>query len=177
MAILNIRQIGDECLTKVCKPVKTVTPRIEELVQDMYETMYEAGGVGLAAPQVGVLKRIVVIDVTPEPEEGEDPDTIEPLRYTMINPVILETEGEQTGYEGCLSLTGKSGVVTRPEKVRVRYTDLDGETYELEGDGLLARAICHECDHLDGVLYTSKVEGAVYSNEELESLESKEERA
>ena len=174
MAILNVRQLGDPCLQKVCKPVRTITPRIEELVNDMYETMYDAGGVGLAAPQVGILKRIVVIDVTPDPEENEDPETIEPMKYTMINPVILETFGEQTGWEGCLSLVGKSGVVTRPERVKVRFTALDGNEYELEGEGLLARAICHEVDHLEGVMYTSKVEGKIVSNEELAKMQAEE---
>ena len=175
MAILNVRQFGDNVLGKVCKPVKAITPRIEELVNDMYETMYDAGGVGLAAPQVGVLKRIVVIDVTPDPEEGEDPESIKPMRYTMINPEIQETSGEQTGWEGCLSLVGKSGMVTRPDHVKVRFTDLDGAEYELEGEGLLARAICHECDHLDGVLYTSKVEGKVYTNEEIAEMANRKE--
>ena len=174
MAILNIRQLGDPCLKKVCKPVRAVTPRIEELVGDMYDTMYEAGGVGLAAPQVGILKRIVVIDVTPEPEEGQDPETIEPMRSTMINPVILETSGEQTGWEGCLSYAGKSGIVTRPDHVKVRFTDLDGDEYELEGEGLLARAVCHEVDHLDGQMYVSKVEGKIYTNEEIAAMQAKE---
>ena len=174
MAILNVRQLGDPVLQKKCKPVRVITPRIEELVGDMYDTMYDAGGVGLAAPQVGILKRIVVIDVTPDPEDGEDPETVEPMKYTMINPVILETSGEQTGWEGCLSLVGKSGVVTRPDHVKVRFTSLDGNEYELEGEGLLARAVCHEVDHLDGVMYTSKVEGKIISNEELQKLQSEE---
>ena len=172
MAILNVRQLGDPCLQKVCKPVRLITPRIEELVGDMFDTMYDAGGVGLAAPQVGVLKRIVVIDVTPDPEEGQDPETIEPMKYVMINPVILETSGEQTGWEGCLSLVGKSGIVTRPDHVKVRFTALDGDEYELEGEGLLARAICHELDHLEGLMYTSKVEGKIISNEELAKMQS-----
>ncbi|MBP5225064.1 MAG: peptide deformylase [Lachnospiraceae bacterium] len=168
MAILNIRQLGDEVLTKKCKPVRLITPRIEQLVDDMFETMYETGGVGLAAPQVGILKRLVVIDCTPEPEPGEEPKEEDALRFVMINPVIRETEGEQTGYEGCLSYTGMSGVVTRPEKVTVEYTALDGERYTLTGEGLLARAICHECDHLDGIMYTQKVEGEIITNEELD---------
>lgn len=169
MAILNVRQLGDEILTKKCKPVRLITGRIREIVEDMYDTMYDAGGVGLAAPQVGILKRIVVIDVTPsdDPESGEP---AEPMRYTMINPVILETSGEQRGYEGCLSYVGMSGIVTRPEKVKVRYTDENGDVYELEGEGLLARAICHECDHLEGVMYTEHVEGEVITNEELDKL-------
>ena len=168
MAILNVRQLGDEVLKKKCKPVRMITPRIEQLVEDMYETMYESGGVGLAAPQVGILKRVVVIDCTPEPVAGEEPKEEDSLKFTMINPVILETEGEQTGYEGCLSYVGMSGVVTRPEKVTVEFTGLDGDRYTLTGEGLLARAICHECDHLDGIMYTEKCEGEVITNEELD---------
>ncbi|MBR6405365.1 MAG: peptide deformylase [Lachnospiraceae bacterium] len=168
MAILNVRQLGDEILTKKCKPVRLVTPRIRQLVDDMYDTMYETGGVGLAAPQVGILKRIVVIDVTPEPEEGEEIPEEEIMRFTMINPEILEKSGEQRGYEGCLSYVGMSGIVTRPEHVKVRFTDLEGDEYELEGDGLLARCICHEVDHLEGHMYTDFAEpGSVISNEEL----------
>ena len=124
-----------------------MTPRVKELIEDMLDTMYEANGVGLAAPQVGVLKRIVVIDVT-----GEDP-------HILINPRIVETSGEQTGAEGCLSVPGKSGQVTRPNYVKVVALDVDMKEYELEGTELLARAICHELDHLDGHLYVEKVEG------------------
>ena len=138
MAIRNIRIMGDPILEKVCKEVKEVTPRIKELIEDMLETMYDANGVGLAAPQVGVLKRIVVIDVT-----GEDP-------IVLINPRILETSGEQTGGEGCLSLPGKSGTVTRPNYVKVKAYDRDMKPFEIEGTELLARAFCHEIDHLDG---------------------------
>ncbi len=168
MAILNVRQLGDEILTKKCKQVRVITPRIRQLVDDMYETMYDAGGVGLAAPQVGILKRIVVIDVTPDPEEGEELSEDEIQRFTMINPEIIESSGEQRGYEGCLSYVGMSGIVTRPEHVKVRFTDIDGDEYELEGDGLLARCICHELDHLDGHMYTERAEaGSVISNEEL----------
>jgi peptide deformylase len=122
---------------------------VRELIDDMLETMYEANGVGLAAPQVGILKRIVVIDV------GEGP-------LVMINPQILKTEGSQTGDEGCLSVPGKAGQVTRPNEVTVRFMDEDGEHYELEGTELLARAICHECDHLDGKLYVDLVEGELH---------------
>lgn len=147
MAIRNIREIGDEVLTKTCKEVKEMTPRIKELIEDMLDTMYEANGVGLAAPQVGILKRIVVIDVT-----GEDP-------FVLINPKIIETDGEQTGQEGCLSVPGKSGVVTRPNYVKAVALNENMEEYELEGTDLLARAICHELDHLDGHLYVEKVEG------------------
>ena len=147
MAIRKVRTIGDEILRKHCKPVKEVTPRIRDLVEDMFETMYETNGVGLAAPQVGVLKQIVVIDV----EDGN--------QYVLINPEITETSGSQTGSEGCLSVPGKSGVVTRPNHVKVRAYDLDMNEFELEGEELLARAICHECDHLNGDLFVDKVEG------------------
>ena len=152
MAIRNIREIGDPVLNKVCKEVKEVTDRTRQLVEDMFDTMYEAQGVGLAAPQVGILKRIVVIDVT-----GEDP-------YVLINPRIMETSGEQTGSEGCLSVPGKSGMVTRPNYVKARAYDLAGEPYEIEGTELLARAICHELAHLDGHLYVELVEGELIDN-------------
>ena len=174
MALLNIRQMGDDILTKKCKPVKVINKRILELADDMFETMYDAGGVGLAAPQVGVLKRLVVIDVTPEPEEGEELQEEDLMRFCMINPEIVETSGEQTDYEGCLSYAGMSGIVTRPNHVVVRYTDLDGEEIELEGTGLLARAICHELDHLDGKMYVEKVEGKVITNEELARIRREE---
>ncbi|MBE5862695.1 MAG: peptide deformylase [Lachnospiraceae bacterium] len=147
MAIRNIREMGDPILEKTCKEVKEMTPRIRELIEDMLDTMYEANGVGLAAPQVGILKRIVVIDVT-----GEDP-------YILINPKILETSGEQNGPEGCLSVPGKSGIVTRPNYVKATALDINMRPYEIEGEELLARAICHELDHLDGHLYVEKVEG------------------
>lgn len=147
MAIRNIRVIGEEILNKKCKEVTEMTDRTRYLIEDMLDTMYEANGVGLAAPQVGVLKRVVVIDVT-----GEDP-------YILINPRIVESGGEQTGSEGCLSVPGKSGTVTRPNYVKVVAQDMDMKTFELEGTELLARAICHELDHLDGHLYVEKVEG------------------
>lgn len=162
MAIRNVRIQGDKVLEKKCREVKEMTPRIRALIADMFETMYDQGGVGLAAPQVGILKRIVVIDTT-----GEDP-------YVLINPVIEETSGEQRGYEGCLSLPGKSGIVTRPNYVCVRALDENMEEYILEGEELLARAICHECDHLDGIMYTSKVEGKIYDNSELPENEEEE---
>lgn len=154
MALRKVRIQGDPVLEKTCKEVKEITPRIRELIDDMLDTMYEENGVGLAAPQVGVLKRIVVIDV------GEGP-------YVLINPVIEETSGSQTGYEGCLSLPGKSGIVTRANHVRVRAFDEHMDEFVLEGEELLARAICHECDHLNGIMYTSLVEGELYNNEEL----------
>jgi peptide deformylase len=153
MAVRQVRVIGDEILTKVCKPVKEMTDRTRELIEDMFETMYETNGVGLAAPQVGILKRIVVIDV----EDGN--------QYVLINPEITLREGEQTGYEGCLSVPGKSGKVTRPMRVRVKALDENMEPFELEGEELLARAICHECDHLDGKLYVDLVEGELIDNE------------
>ena len=147
MAIRTIREIGDPVLNKVSKEVTEVTPRILDLIDDMFETMYETNGVGLAAPQVGILKRIVVIDTT-----GEDP-------ILLINPRIVEVDGEQTGNEGCLSVPGKSGVVTRPNYVKVVAQDENLENFEIEGTELLARAFCHEIDHLDGHLYVEKVEG------------------
>ena len=147
MAIRTIREIGDPVLNKVSKEVKEITPRINELIDDMFETMYEANGVGLAAPQVGILKRIVVIDTT-----GEDP-------ILLINPKIVEVRGEQTGNEGCLSVPGKTGIVTRPNYVKVVAQDENLQTFEIEGEELLARAFCHELEHLDGHLYVEKVEG------------------
>lgn len=159
MAIRNLRFEGDPILRKTSKEVKEVTPKVKELIDDMLETMYESNGVGLAAPQVGVLKRIVVIDV------GDGP-------LVMINPQIVKTGGSQTGDEGCLSVPGKAGQVTRPNEVTVRFMDEDMEWYELEGTELLARAICHECDHLDGKLYVDIVEGelhdSVYTEDEEE---------
>ncbi len=153
MAIRNIRTEEDEVLRKRCREITEMTPKLATLIDDMLETMYEANGVGLAAPQVGILKRVVVIDV------GDGP-------YILINPVILETDGSQTGGEGCLSLPGKTATVTRPNYVKVRALGRDMKEYELEGTELLARAICHECDHLDGVLYTDKAESPVMDTEE-----------
>ena len=146
MAIRTIRIQGDPVLGKKCRVITEVTPKIEELIEDMLDTMYEANGVGLAAPQVGILKRIVVIDI------GDGP-------IVMINPEILETSGEQTGGEGCLSLPGKSGTVTRPYYVKAKAFDENMDEYIIEGEELMARAICHELDHLDGHMYTEKVEG------------------
>ena len=149
MAIRNLRYEGDAILRKTSREVKEVTPKVRQLIDDMLETMYEANGVGLAAPQVGILKRIVTIDI------GEGP-------LVMINPQIVKTAGTQTGDEGCLSVPGKAGTVTRPNEVTVRFMDEDGEYYELEAEELLARAICHECDHLDGKLYVDFVEGELH---------------
>lgn len=155
MAIRNIREIGDPVLNKKCKEVNELTDRTQELIDDMFETMYEADGVGLAAPQVGILKRIVVIDVT-----GEDP-------ILLINPVIMETSGEQRGYEGCLSVPNKSGIVTRPNYVKVKAYNKEMKPFELEGTELLARAICHELEHLDGHLYVERVEGELVNTADL----------
>lgn len=163
MATRTIREMGDPTLNKVCKEVKEITPRILELIDDMLETMYEANGVGLAAPQVGVLKRIVVIDCN---IESEEPDPI-----IMINPRILETSGEQIGPEGCLSVPGKSGTVTRPAYVKAMAYNEEMKPFEVEGTGLLARAICHELDHLDGHLYVEKVEGELTTVADVEEEE------
>ena len=157
MAIRNIREMGEEVLGKTCKLVTEMTPRTKELIEDMLDTMYESNGVGLAAPQVGVLKRIVVIDVT-----GEDP-------YILINPRIVESSGEQTGKEACLSVPGKTGQVTRPNYVKAVALDVNMREFEVEGTELLARAICHELDHLDGHLYVEKVEGPLQDAVEEES--------
>ena len=152
MALRQIRTVGDPCLTKVCKEVEEVNERTLTLIDDMLDTMYEAEGVGLAAPQVGVLKRIVVIDV------GEGP-------IVMINPEILETSGSQTGSEGCLSVPGKAGTVTRPDYVKAKAYDEEMNEHVIEGEELLARAICHELAHLDGHLYTELVEGELVDTE------------
>ena len=149
MAHRTIRVQGDSVLTKKSRTVDKMTPRIGELITDMLDTMYDAMGVGLAAPQVGILKRIVVIDV------GEGP-------IVLINPEILETSGEQTGDEGCLSVPGMAGQVTRPNYVKVKALDVNMEEQIYEGEGLLARAFCHEIDHLDGKMYTELVEGELH---------------
>lgn len=153
MAIRQIRFDGDDILRKKCKEVKEVTDRTRTLIDDMFDTMYEANGVGLAAPQVGILKRIVVIDV-----DYENP-------YVLINPVIVERDGEQTGDEGCLSLPGKVATVTRPNHVICKCLNEDMEEIEIEGEGLLARAICHELDHLDGILYKDVADGPLHDVE------------
>ena len=149
MALRTIRVQGDSVLTKKSRTVDKMTSRIGELITDMLDTMYDAMGVGLAAPQVGILKRIVVIDV------GEGP-------IVLINPEILETSREQTGDEGCLSVPGMAGQVTRPNYVKVKALDVNMEEQILEGEGLLARAFCHEIDHLDGKMYTELVEGELH---------------
>ena len=153
MALRNIRTVGDEILAKRAREVKENTPKIQELVDDMLETMYDSDGVGLAAPQVGVLKRIFVIDCSEE----------RTMPYVFINPEIIETSGEQTGTEGCLSVPGKAGIVTRPSHVKVKALNRNFEEYIVEGDELFARALIHENEHLDGHLYTEKVIGNVYN--------------
>lgn len=149
MAIRKVREIGDEILIKNCKNVTKMTPRTQLLIEDMLDTMYDKFGVGLAAPQVGILKNIVTIDV------GEGP-------IILINPEIIETDGEQTGEEGCLSVPGKWGIVTRPNYVKVRALNEEMEEFEMEGEGLLARAFCHEIDHLSGDLYVDRVEDGLH---------------
>lgn len=149
MAIREVRELGDDILRKQSKPVTKMTLRTKILIDDMLDTMYEKMGVGLAAPQVGILKQIVVVDV------GDGP-------IVLINPEIIETSGEQTGEEGCLSVPGKWGIVTRPEHVKIRALNEDMEEFEMEGEGLLARAFCHEIDHLSGDLYVDKVEDGLH---------------
>ena len=153
MAIREVRTIGDEVLGKISKPVKAVDERTLQIIEDMFETMYETGGVGIAAPQVGILKRIVCMDVG----DGN--------QYLMINPEIIELSGEQTGMEGCLSVPGKRGQVTRANYAKVKAFNENMEEIIIEGEGLLARCIQHECDHLDGILYVTKVEGELIDKE------------
>ena len=145
MALRQIVEIGEPVLRKKCKVVKEINEKTIQLLEDMADTMYDADGVGLAAPQVGILKRIVVIDI------GEG-------LLELINPEIIETEGEYLDTEGCLSVPGESGEVLRPYKVKVRAQNRNGEWFEIEGEELLARAFCHEIDHLDGILYVDKVQ-------------------
>lgn len=152
MALRKIRTLGDPVLQKVSKPITEVNEKIKELAYDMLDTMYTANGVGLAAPQIGILKRLVVIDVSPE---GDKP-------IVLINPEIIAMSGTQSGEEGCLSVPGKSGCVTRPNEVTVRAYNLKMQPIELTGDELLARALCHEIDHLDGIVYVEKVEGELH---------------
>ena len=155
MAIRKIREIGDEVLSKRCNEVTKMNLRTKILINDMLDTMYEGMGVGLAAPQVGILKRIAVVDI------GDGP-------IVLINPEVIEEDGEQTGEEGCLSVPGKAGVVTRPNHVKVRTLTEDMEETVIEGEELLARALCHEIDHLDGKLYVNLVEGGLHDVEPAE---------
>ena len=163
MAIRNIREDGDDVLRKICKPVEKMTDRLLTLIDDMFDTMYEANGVGLAAPQVGVLRRIVVIDVMDD----------NPL--VLVNPEIIESDGEQTGPEGCLSLPGLQGEVTRPNHVVCKALDENMEEIIVEGEGLLARAICHELEHLDGILYKDHCKDGLYKVEPINPDEYEEE--
>ena len=166
MALRNIRMIGDEILEKRCKPVKEMTDKTRELIEDMLETMYDADGVGLAAPQVGILKRIAVVDVT---EDRSHP-------IVLINPEIVKVEGEQRGSEGCLSVPDKVAIVTRPNKVKVKAQDINMKMRTIKGEELLARALIHEIEHLDGHLYVEKAENnRVYTIEEFKEEFGEEE--
>ena len=162
MAIRNIRISTDEVLRKTCKPIKEITPNLLTLLDDMADTMYEANGVGLAAPQVGILKRAVVIDI------GEG-------LVELLNPVILETSGSQTDEEGCLSLPGRWGIVTRPYTVRVRAQDRDGAAFEVEDEDITARCFCHEIEHLDGHLFSEHCD-RLLTDEELEQYIREQEK-
>ena len=160
MALRNIVTVGDPVLGKVCRKVTKFDEKLHTLLDDMADTLYEANGVGLAAPQVGILRRVVLVDT------GEE-------LLELINPEIIETEGEQTGMEGCLSVPGKYGIVTRPMRAVVRAQDRDGEWFEVEGEELIARCFCHELDHLDGHIYTEKAE-RMLTPEELEAMMEQE---
>ena len=161
MALRNIVTVGDPVLTKKCRKVTLFDKRLHILLEDMADTLAEANGVGLAAPQVGVLRRVVIVDT------GDG-------LVELINPELLETSGEQTGAEGCLSLPGKYGMVTRPMKAKVRAQDRHGKWFEMEGEELTARAFCHELDHLDGHMYTEVAE-RMLTPEEIEELSNPKE--
>jgi peptide deformylase len=162
MAIRKIVEIGDDKLRKVCKPVEKFDKRLKALLDDMADTMYKAEGVGLAGPQVGILRRVAVIDV------GDG-------LFKMVNPVIVEKEGEQTGLEGCLSVPGRRGEVTRPNIVTVQYQDENGEPVTLRANEFFARAVCHELDHLDGVLYIDKMNREISDEEYQQMIDEDEE--
>lgn len=161
MALRNIVKDGDPILTKVCRPVEKFDHKLEVLLDDMYETMQDADGVGIAGPQVGMMRRLCVIDV------GEG-------RIDLVNPEIIETSGTQDGVEGCLSFPGEYGMVERPNHVKVRAQNKNGEWYEVEGEELLARALCHEIDHLDGICFVKRASRMV-DPEELRSADESEE--
>ena len=164
MALRKIVEQGEECLTKVCRPVDAFNRRLHILLDDMAETLDEANGAGLAAPQVGVLRRVcLVLD-----EETE-------VYLELINPEIVSQSGEQSGLEGCLSVPGKWGIVTRPETVKVRAQDRNGVWFELERSGLTARAFCHELEHLDGHMYTEHIDHFLTEEELQEYLDEEEE--
>lgn len=152
MAIRNIVKVGDDVLTKKCRAVEKFDDRLEMLVVDLFDTLYASGGVGLAAPQVGILRRVAVIDIDGEP-------------YELVNPEIIDVSGEQTGAEGCLSNPGKFGEVTRPNVVKIKAQDRKGEWHEYMGEGLLARAFCHETDHLDGRMFMELVTNWIETEE------------
>ena len=160
--VRKILELGDENLRKTCKPMPKFDLRLWLLLRDMADTMYKAEGVGLAAPQVGILRRVVVIDV------GDDHGLIE-----LVNPEIIATEGEQAGSEGCLSVPGRRGYVVRPNKVTVRAQDRKGKWFEITGEGLLARAFCHEIDHLDGIIYVDKMDHEIFDDDQEEVQEEK----
>lgn len=163
MALRKIVEQGDPCLNKVCRPVTEFNGRLHELLDDLLETLADANGAGLAAPQVGVLRRVCVV---------MDEDSEEYLE--LVNPEIMARSGEQTGLEGCLSVPGKWGIVTRPQRVRVRAQDRDGNWFEVEGEDLTARAFCHEIEHLDGHLYTEHIDHFLSDEELREYLEQEE---
>ncbi len=162
MALRNILTVGEPALNKLCRPYTEFGPRLHELLDDMRETLIQADGVGLAAPQVGVLRRAVLVIETNHAEDEED------LFLELINPEIIASEGEQTGEEGCLSLPGECGIVTRPMVVTVRAQDRNGNPFEYTGEGLTARCFCHELDHLDGVLYPERAERMLTQEEMME---------
>lgn len=169
MALRTIRLMGDGLLRKKSKPVKDIDKKIFDLLDDMRDTLKKHEGLGLSAPQVGVLKRVVIVDVPIETEQnGTEADTSEPagVYYEIINPEIVSSEGEIRRFEGCLSLPGKSGIVARPEKLTVKALDRTGREYLIEAEGMLARALCHEIDHLDGILYVDKAEPESMEDEE-----------
>ncbi len=172
MAIREVRVVGDPILEKACRPVEKMTPRLETLIDDMLDTMYQENGVGLAAPQVGVLRQILVVDV--EEEEEREKGIRNP--YIVINPKVIETSGEQEGYEGCLSLPGKVGTVKRPNRVVIEALDRNLQPYTIEGEELLARALLHEVDHLTGKMYTERCEGPLEDAEEVAAREEEEAR-
>ena len=158
MGIRKILTFDESALHKTCKPVVNFDRRLHKLLDDMRETLIESGGVGLAAPQVGILRRVVLVDVGDEIIE-------------LVNPTMVETDGEQTGVEGCLSLPGKYGLVTRPYYAKVRAQDRNGDWYEAEGEELIARCFCHELDHLDGIVYTEVMDRFLTEEELMRDLE------
>ncbi len=174
MALRTITVKGDEILAKKCKPVKAITPRIVQACEDMVETMLASDGVGIAAPQIGIMKRFFIAMPHVDAEDEELRDKI----YVMINPEITYKEGTQESSEGCLSVPGYMGLVDRPEKIRIKGTDLEGEEHEYEFEGFAATVFCHEYDHLDGILYTDIAKETMTAEEYAERLEAlKEEHA